>query len=158
MKSNYPNRKPMRLPNFDYSAAYAYFVTICTDQKKPLFWTNQKQNRFGDVEEAYLRDIPNIFPNSAADCFVVMPNHVHAIIQLSQSTLDSGSTLSTIVGTYKSGVSRKLHRFSDANKVWQRGFYDHVIRDQEEYLKIWNYIEENPIRWCKDALYIDTFE
>ena len=42
---------------------YPYFVTICTDQKKPLFWTNQKQNRFGDVAEAYLRDIPNIFPN-----------------------------------------------------------------------------------------------
>ena len=62
-------------------------------------------------------------------------------------------TLSTVIGLYKSGVSRKIRALSPGTSIWQRSFYDHIIRNEKEYLDDWNYIQENPAKWQEDDLF-----
>ena len=93
-----------------------------------------------------LLSLENHFPTVKMDSFVVMPNHIHAIIALSADSVK----LTTVVGSYKSYVSKKIHEKNPKIKVWQSSFHDHVIRNQQSCEKIWNYIEYNPMKWEED--------
>jgi len=99
-----------------------------------------------------LLQIPSHFPHVSIDHYVIMPNHIHAILVLDTAACTERSrpfpTLSTIVGLYKSGVSRTA-----GFPVWQKSFHDHVIRNDADYRMIWNYIETNPVRWTLDKYY-----
>ena len=143
----FPERKNPRINGYNYKTPNYYFVTICTHEKKWLFGTPGTLNSFGRIALDGLQEIHKHFPGAYTDKFVVMPNHVHAIIVLK----DNAVHLSVIVGQYKSFVSKMIHAEAPEVLVWQASYYDHVIRNQESYEKIWNYIETNPIKWQDDC-------
>ena len=156
-----PKRKPNRLQEYDYSTPNGYFVTICTQNRRNLFWknveaiTDRPENvpltNLGMLARQSIEDIPRYYPVVSVDHFVIMPNHIHLLLQIHTDN-DGRSmiapTISTVVRLMKGAVSKQAG-FS----VWQKGFYDHVVRSQRDYLDIWNYIEGNPSKWEGDKLY-----
>ena len=156
-----PKRKPNRLKFYDYSTPGAYFVTICTKDRKCIFWERvgasiarpQKPtlSRRGKIVEAAIRDIPGHYPSITVDHYVVMPNHIHLLLQI--NTDEDGRpmvapTISTVVQQLKGVVTKQI-----GQSVWQKLFHDHVIRGEKDYLKIWEYIDTNPARWEEDCFY-----
>ena len=144
-----PNRKLPRLSGFDYSSENYYFITICTKEKRCMFGEPNKLNEFGKLVENELLSIPGHYDGVATDKYVIMPNHVHAIIIIGCDGAERASpfpTLSTVVGEYKSGVTRKIREKYPRLEVWQKSFYDSIIRNEEAYLEICKYIEENQIK------------
>lgn len=161
----FPQRKPNRLTEYDYSTPNAYFLTICTENRKNLFWMdvgaiidrpeNVPLTNLGCLVRQCIIEIPMHYPMISVDNFVVMPNHIHLLLQI-HTDADGRSliapTISTVVRLMKGTVSKQAG-FS----VWQKGFYDHVIRNDKDYQSIWNYIEGNPGKWTEDQLYISPF-
>jgi REP element-mobilizing transposase RayT len=145
----FPARRSPRLKGFDYATANYYFVTICTSEKKCIFGTPEELSRMGQTAALCLQKMENHFEGVQLDKWVVMPNHVHAIVVLSDITVN----LSTVIGQYKAATTRKIRSFSPGIKVWQTSFHDHVIRNQADYERIWTYIEGNPGRWTDDCFY-----
>ena len=149
----YPVRKSTRIPYYDYSNNNYYFVTICTFDKKCIFGSTKELSCYGKIAADSIMEIEKHYSDVRIEKFVVMPNHIHIIIVIDG---DHHSTdLNTIVGAYKSGVSRKIHAMDSLIRVWQRSFHDHIIRDQKDYERIWSYIDTNPMRWDKDCFYIE---
>ncbi len=93
---------------------------------------------------------PEHFPGVQIDKYVVMPNHIHAIV-----VIGSGATasLSTVLGSYKSAVTKQSHRCFPEIRIWHKSFYDHIIRNDQSYREIWQYIDDNPRKWMDDELY-----
>ena len=159
---NLPKRKKNRLQEFDYSTPNGYFVTICTEKRRNLFWTNvgaiidRPQDvpltKIGKIVDRSIADIATHYPSVSVDHYVIMPNHVHLLIRICQNS-DGRSliapTMSTVVRLMKGAVSKQA-----GCSVWQKGFYDHVVRGNADYLDIWQYIEGNPSKWMDDRLYI----
>ena len=143
------SRKPTRIPNFDYSQNYWYFVTVCTHNKACIFGRAGENNQIGETVENHINRIPNHFTGVWVDKFVVMPNHFHAIICLGEGS----PSLPQVVGLLKSGVTREIRKKFGPMNIWQRSFHDRIIRNQTEYEKIWSYIDTNPIRWDEDCFY-----
>ncbi len=147
-----PVRKIVRLQNFDYSSTNSYFLTICTHEKHCIFGRVSQLNLLGQIAEEDLLQIPDHYQGVRIDHCVVMPNHVHAILSLEGETVKH-PTIQQIVSLYKAGVSRKIRKRDPKRIVWQRSFYEHVIRNQNDYDMIWNYIENNPVKWEMDRFY-----
>ena len=145
-----PKRKPTRIPDYNYATQNYYFVTICTNQKKCIFWTRNTLNAWGKIAEECLKNISGIYKGVKADKFTVMPNHIHAIITLEGA---SSPSLTQIIGQYKAAVTKQIHTQNTTDVVWQRSFHDHIIRNQEDYERIWLYIHGNPQRWDSDCFY-----
>ena len=159
-----PKRKPNRLTEYDYSTPNAYFITVCTDNRRNLFWKNIEAimdcpknvplTNLGIIVRRSIEDIPKHYPTISVDHFVIMPNHIHLLLQINTDP-DGRSviapTISTVVRLMKGAVSKQA-----GFTVWQKGFYDHVIRNNKDYRAIWNYIEGNPSKWAEDKLYICT--
>lgn len=161
----FPQRKPNRLTEYDYSTPNAYFLTICTENRKNLFWKNvgaiidRPENvpltNLGCLVRQCIIEIPMHYPMISVDNFVVMPNHIHLLLQIHTDANGRSliaPTISTVVRLMKGTVSKQAG-FS----VWQKGFYDHVIRNNKDYQSIWNYIQGNPSKWTEDQLYISPF-
>jgi len=153
-------RKRLRLENFDYGANGYYFITICTKDKKKLFskrvGNGLDRSGAGMIAEEHLLAIPTHFPQVRIDHYVIMPNHIHAIIVIETANVGRSRpspTLSMVVGLYKSGVSRAV-----GYPIWQKSFHDHVIRNETDYQMIWQYIENNPLQWELDELYTEERE
>ena len=161
-----PKRKQNRLTDYDYSQPNAYFITICTKDKRYIFWEpvgasiarpdTVYLSPKGKIVEEAIQNIPNYYPMISVDNFAIMPNHIHLLLQI--HTDDYGRamlapTISTVVQQMKGYVSKKL-----GESVWQKLFHDHVIRGQQDYLKIWNYIEGNPSKWEEDCFYVKEDE
>ena len=149
------SRKPPRIPEYDYSKAGYYFITICTHEKKCIFGTTEDLNEWGKIAERDLKEIPLHFPNIRMDAYIIMPNHIHAIVIMEQ---DDSTSLNQMVGLYKSGVSRKIHKMKPEAIIWQRSYYDHVIRNQVEYEKIWEYVTYNRQKWETDCYYSQVID
>ena len=161
-----PKRKRNRLKNFDYGRNGAYFVTICSKNRENILSTititgddlNRQAiiilTKNGKIAQTELLAIPLRYKGIIIRNHVIMPNHIHAIITIENDGLkmkgEAGrtGTLGLLIGGYKSGVSR-LCGFP----IWQRSFYDHVIRTDEDYNLVAQYIENNPINWEKDLFY-----
>ena len=155
-----PKRKQNRLVNYDYSKPNAYFITVCTDKRKNLFWNdvgaiidrpeNVPLTRLGVLVKQRIEDIPKYYSMISVDQYVIMPNHIHLLLQI-QSDLDGRSmiapTISTVVRMMKGAVTKQA-----GFPVWQKGFYEHIIRNDRDYQEIWNYIEGNPGKWTEDTL------
>ena len=159
-----PKRKQNRLTEYDYSTPNAYFITICTENRRNLFWKdigtvidrpeNVPLTNLGIIVRQSVMNIPKHYPTISVDRFVVMPNHVHLLLQIHTNTDGrpmAAPTISTVINQFKGIVSKKAG-FS----VWQKGFHDHVIRNEKDYLEIWNYIDGNPGKWSEDKLNTDT--
>ncbi len=156
-----PKRKQNRLTEYDYSTPNAYFITFCTRNRKNLFWTdvgtatgypkNIPLTSLGIMVKQVIRDIPRYYPAVTVDHAVIMPDHIHLLLQINTDADGrpmAAPTISTIINQTKGVISKKAG-FS----VWQKGFYDHVIRNDNDYREIWNYIEGNPSKWTEDTLY-----
>ena len=145
----YPVRKSTRLPGFDYTQPNYYFVTICAHEKQCLFGAPDFLNGIGKIAYTEMENLPSHYSGVFVDCFVIMPNHVHAILVLENTTV----SLDKIIGLYKSGVSRRARPITQGKPLWQRSFHDHVIRNQASYEKIWNYVTHNSQKWEDDYFY-----
>ncbi len=151
-----PKRKQNRLSCFDYRSPGYYFITICTKHKDKLFWNSldlEKSNLsdIGLIAEQCIFSIPQIYPTVHLDKFTIMPNHVHLILYLEEKgEYSNGPSISSIVGQMKRMVSMKARK-----EVWQRSFYDHIIRNEVDYQMIWKYIEDNPRKWKEDCFFIE---
>ncbi|MBQ3529175.1 MAG: transposase [Oscillospiraceae bacterium] len=155
-----PKRKPNRLPNFDYSAPGAYFITICTKDKRNLFWTNvgasiarPQLTRWGEIAANAICNISKHYPAISVDRYVVMPNHIHLLLQI--NTDENGRpmvapTISVVIQQLKGIITKQV-----GQSVWQKLFHDHIIRSEADYFKIWEYIENNPAKWEDDCFYKD---
>lgn len=162
----YPVRKVHRLKHFDYSTPAVYFITICTAGRKKLFWDsfphsatspqNVPLSTLGRIVCNTIESIPAHYSFVTVDHFVVMPNHVHLLIQLhpNEDLLTSNApSISTIINQMKGIISKQA-----GHSIWQKHFYDHIIRNEKEYQAIWTYIETNPLQWTDDELYIPDTE
>ena len=119
-----------------------------------IFGNPGKLNIYGEIARSDLQNMVYHFEYLELIKYVVMPNHIHAIIRIGCDK-DSGKrpNLNTVVGLYKSGVTRKIREIHPDLVVWQRSFHDHVIRNQQGYEKIWTYIDNNPLKWEEDCFY-----
>ena len=148
------SRKSPRIKNYDYSGENYYFVTICTAEKKCIFGKPGQLNQLGMIAWEDMSKISQHYENIRIDNFIVMPNHIHAIIEIqSVAKEEKRKSLDTVIGLYKSGVSKKIHFIYPDLKIWQRSFHDHVIRNQQQYEKIWNYVAYNHQKWEEDCFH-----
>ena len=145
-------RRSPRLEGWDYGTPGAYFVTVVTHLRQPLFGAINDEgvlNRsdLGAIAEGEWWRVATLVPNAESPVFVLMPNHVHGIVyvNLNPDGTSAASHLSRFVGRYKAAVSRQAGR-----AIWQRSFYDRVIRDERELEALWEYVESNPGRWAED--------
>ena len=163
----------MRLHDVDYSAPGAYFITICTQEKQKMLSyivgaihespaMNVKLSEYGEFVERYIQIARERF-DIEINQYVIMPNHVHLIIEIvpngaraiRESPLRSRSIISQVVGFIKANSSKEIHRTNPDIKIWQRGFYDHIIRDERDYEEISKYARENPLKWRYDELFCE---
>ena len=150
-EDRFPTRKNPRMRGYDYATPNYYFITICTNQKKCLFWSNGKLNRYGRIAYDAIMQISEHFPGNRVEKFVVMPNHIHMILVVEPG----GKDTSVVVGSFKSRVSKVVHQIHPELRLWQVSYHDHCIRNQQQYEHIWMYIETNPMRWEKDCFYTE---
>lgn len=154
-----PRRKNIRLKDYDYSQNGYYFVTICTHEKKCVLWGpnvgapigRPELSEIGNIIENAIKNIPAIYKNVLIDNYVIMPNHIHMIIVLQDSEggrAMHAPTISTIINQFKGYVTKQI-----GQSIWQKSFHDHIIRNDKEYHEIYEYIENNPLKWELDKYY-----
>lgn len=162
-------RKNNRLEFYDYSQNGAYFITICTRGKQKIFWIDDKSqnsvgadiirphdklNDLGLIVECAIEQITEYYPNTMIDKYVIMPNHVHILMRIENDEFNgriiSAPTISIIIGQMKRWVSKQI-----GYPIWQKSFHDHVIRNEADYQRIWQYIDTNPIKWELDCYYTE---
>lgn len=147
-----PKRKLPRLKGYDYSSENYYSVTICTNNKVCIFGMPNDPTVYGRIAKEHLLNIEKHYEGVFIDRYVIMPNHIHAIVVIGCDPETERSrpfpTLDTVLGLYKSGVSREIHKISPEIKVWQKSYFDEIIRNKDAYQEICRYIDENPIKWA----------
>ena len=158
-----PKRKPNRLKDYDYSQNGGYFVTICTRNKEKLLCNIVGGGAFiapqvvltetGKIVEKYILST-NKIDHVTVEKYVVMPNHIHLLIFIdnaygtSKAPSPTNAILPHLVSTLKRFCNRDI-----GENIFQRSFHDHVIRDENDYRKIWEYIDTNPAKWEEDCFY-----
>ena len=158
------SRKNIRLKNFNYASGRYYFITICCYKQKSFFGKIQKEdmtlNSFGQIAYQEWLNMHEKRVNLKLDKFIIMPNHMHGIINsdamTGEASLALTNVLGNIIGGYKSAVTKEINkRIGDINKteVWQRSYWDRVIRNETELYEIRNYIKNNPLSWELDKYY-----
>jgi putative transposase len=179
------HRRSIRIPEYDYSYPGAYFITICTYKHESLFGEiengEMKLTEFGQIAHNRWRLLPERFINIQMDQFVVMPNHIHGILVITDPDLVGAGlapapeaiaqphagqpqglplrpTVGYVVGAYKSLVVNECLKICKIKqeimgKIWQRNYYEHVIRDHKSFQNITNYIIHNPAQWEQDQLF-----
>ncbi len=158
-----PQRKPTRLKGYDYGTPGAYFVTICTHERKCILSNIVGEGLcalpqniltpIGKEIEKSIQYINNHDIGAKIDQYVIMPNHVHFIVILDDSGGHGNPPLQNVIGQLKSYTTNKF-----GGVLWQRSYHDHIIRGEKDYQKIWEYIETNVIRWDKDCFYTNEEE
>jgi REP element-mobilizing transposase RayT len=180
--SNQHHRRSLRLKGYDYSQEGLYFVTICCQNRLCRFGQivngEMMLNEYGKIAYNEWLNLQKRYPNVTLDVFQIMPNHIHGIIALdtvgatlavapnnnSVAQNDKGAgaspapTIGNIVGAYKSLVMNTcLQMFKSQNKymgkLWQRNYYEHIIRNNKSYQNIADYIIKNPAKWCEDKFF-----
>jgi REP element-mobilizing transposase RayT len=155
MRSHTDPRRPLRLKGYDYSQPGAYFITICTHERIPLFGEiiahQMRPNSYGMIVTAVWNELPDHYPNAALDAFIVMPNHIHGIIILGDEA-GKRYPLPEIARGFKTFSARAINerRQTRTAPLWHRGYYEHVVRDEKALSGIREYIVNNPARWSDD--------
>ena len=145
----YFKRKNPRLKDYDYTSGGYYFITICTADKKHFFGEIEEDkiqlNEIGKLAYDNIENLEKIYETIKIDKFVVMPNHIHMIIIIDKGT---DLTLSRITKQYKEWITKTIKK-----SIWQKSYYDHIIRNEKDYYRIWKYIDENVLKWSLDKYY-----
>lgn len=174
-----PRRKPIRLPAFDYASEGAYFVTLVTQSRECLFgeiiYDEMVLSEFGRIVTDEWERSTLIRTEIQLGAYVVMPNHFHGIVHIFQNVVTVGAyghtplhetkysntknefcspshTLGAMVRGFKSSVTTRINtlRGTPGVPVWQRNYYDHIIRSERSYTAVEQYIQDNPQRWAAD--------
>ncbi|AFZ30581.1 hypothetical protein Glo7428_2037 [Gloeocapsa sp. PCC 7428] len=176
------HRRSIRLKGYDYSSVGAYFITICTHQRRCLFGVIRngvmELNAYGQIVAECWQQIPQHFSRVQLDAFVVMPNHVHGILMITNNGRDMAITndgrdmampcpyqgkfgkpipgsLPTMIGSFKSAATKRINIIRSAPKtpVWQKNYYERIIHDKSSLPRVRHYIQMNPIAWENDRLH-----
>ena len=156
--ASFPKRKKNRLECYDYSQDGAYFITICTEDKQCILSRiipSQKEyesptvqlTEAGRLIEREIGRLNETYTSLSVDNYVIMPNHLHLLIMLESPDLKETNRvqLKRAINQFKGSVSKKIGR-----SIWQKGYHDHIVRDDRDYERRWLYIEDNPRRWDED--------
>ena len=162
-----PKRKSLRLKTFDYSSNGAYYVTVCVEGKRQLLGEVVgddahiipicRLSQYGCVVRKYIENINLVYSGVWVDKYIVMPNHIHLILFVDQVKTGDGplraaaptsAIIPTVVRSLKTMVTKEV-----GISLWQRSYHDHIIRDENEYQEIWQYIDQNPAKWADDEYY-----
>ena len=165
-KNSFPQRKSMRLKSFDYSSTGAYFLTLCIQDRKNILSTVvgegsplPKLTNYGEIVDKWILKIPEKYEDYSIDTYVVMPNHVHILLSVMKNggRGDPSPTVSNVVGWLKYQVTKEINeiRGTAGTRVFQRTFWEHIVRNREDYYGIYKYILDNPKTWCYDKLYTE---
>ena len=164
MKIDCPKRKPNRLSFYSYSNVGFYFLTVCARNKEKLFGTivgggahdapQVQLSKIGKTVEQYIRSTHNI-PHVSVDKYVIMPNHFHMILVIEQGETTEFSSRANEAVPHAIGTLKRLCNRDLGENVFQRGYHDHVIRGEQDYQKIWSYIDDNPRRWKEDCMFVE---
>ena len=169
MDKKLPSRKHTRLKNYDYSTTGAYFVTICTQDRKcflshivgrgftPAEIGEIKYTKYGEIAKEQLLLLEKRYSCLRIDQYVIMPNHIHILFLLDKETAGASPcpTIMDIVCAYKSLTTRKCKKAGFTDKLFQNSFYEHIIRNTNDYEEICKYISDNPSSWVFDELYTE---
>jgi len=163
------DRSSIRLSSFDYSSSGSYFITIYSYNMNCIFMNcifgdviDEKLilNNCGNIAKEYWSEIPEHFEKAEIDEFIIMPNHVHGIINIiddvgvghvhsdyNQYQKIIPESIGSIIRSYKGAVTKWIHENTEIINVWQRNYYEHIIQNDDELFRIREYIEFNPINW-----------
>ena len=157
------HRRTIRLKGYDYSQPGAYLVTICVWQRECLFGDvideEMVLSEYGRIVEECWYELPEHYPYLELDAFVIMPNHVHIVIMITgtvgaglKPALTKRHGIPEIIRALKTFSARSINiiRNTQGRPVWQRNYYEHVIRNKSELFKIRQYIQNNPLSWFLD--------
>jgi REP element-mobilizing transposase RayT len=167
------NRKSNRLQGYDYSQDNLYFVTPCVQNRwcclGNILNGVMHKNQYGEIVEQRWYWLMEQYPYLVSHAFVVMPNHVHGVLEIDRHRVGTGhdlslhdtpmkiKSLSELMGAFKTTSSKHIHLAGLHAFSWQRSFHDRIIRDDLAYEKICNYIDTNPLRWNEDLFYNNDF-
>ena len=142
-----PKRKQLRLQQFDYNQNGAYFITLCVKDRKQILSNivgddaHIVPKKCGEIVEKYIKNVPEIKK------YVIMPDHIHMIIDTINGSMKASTptrNISSVVRSLKALTTKEI-----GQSIFQRSFYDHVIRNEQDYKEVWDYIEKNPYRWIE---------
>lgn len=174
MNKPLPQRRSIRLTDYNYSREGLYFVTICCQDKICLFGKIEDGetllNEAGEMAKQCWLDIPNHYPHVILHEFVIMPNHIHGILEivdhvgaknLSPEFKSPAKTIGSVIRGFKIGVTKWYNQNKRANNysplqsknIWQRNYYEHIICNEKSFLNISDYIMNNPHNWINDEYY-----
>lgn len=176
------NRHSIRLPGYDYTQPGAYYLTILTHKREHLFGEVvggvMELSPVGEVVQEEWLKIPTHFSNVVLDAYVIMPDHTHGIVVITEGEVHTGKgkafsddfvkssenalpirlgsepgSIPAIVQNFKSITSRKINKLLKApgSTIWHRNYYEHVIRDEADFKRIATYIQQNPLKWETDG-------
>ena len=161
-----PRRKRIRLQSYDYNSPGYYFITVCVEGKRKLLGEivgtglpdgpKQQLTHFGQIVDRQLRIMSDFYDDILLEKYVIMPNHVHLLIRIigvwesDGQSVGTNSKIAKFIGTFKRFTNKAC-----GMNIWQSRSHDHVIRGERDYRKIWQYIEENPMRWLDDCFYME---
>ncbi len=174
---DYPNRKPIRLTEYDYASPGAYFVTVCTHDRRCILSRIDvgeglappvvTLTPIGQCVEEQIRALPLRYPSVQIDSYIIMPNHIHLIVTLretaggaspSPTSEDLGQqhspALFDVIRVLKSLTTRLSRDKLGSLPLWQRSYYEHIIRSEDDYRQIGDYIASNPGKWAEDRYYM----
>ena len=173
MKDGVPERKANRLATYNYSQSGVYFITICSKNKRCTFGTivgggvpDAPRTRLSPTGKIVARQLGNMiafYPHVRIEKYVVMPNHIHLLIAIQEGPSGASRTppptsarASQVIPMFISTLKRLTNKTA-GHALWQRGYYDHIIRSPDDYNTIWHYIDTNPAKWAQDTLYVTDF-
>lgn len=167
------HRQSIRIPNFDYAQPGAYFITIVTFDRICLLGRVSDDkvilNPIGTMVDYEWKHLAHRFKHVELGPWIVMPNHVHGIINIIETPANNQETresfgspvrgsIPTIIRSFKSTVTKRYQDIAEQQPrpIWQRGYYDHIIRDEIDHKNIYDYILDNPRRWSEDEEFLQT--
>ena len=159
-------RKINRLKSWNYSNNGGYFITICTDNRKHILskicvgdgFPVPQLTKTGQIVDDYIKNINLKYSCVTVSEYVIMPNHIHLLLLIDNNgTGNPSPTVGNIIGWFKYNTTKSVNEEykSAGNKLWQRSYYDHIIRDEKDYMEKLNYILSNPLKWFDDEYYSD---
>ena len=160
-----PKRKSPRLPGYDYNSGGTYFITICTQNRECLLSQIVGDDAHG-VPKSCLTDMGKIvekyilsgnrLDRITVDKYVIMPNHVHLLLIVDdmpdgppRATAPTQASIPSFISAWK-----RLSQKEIGKKIFQRSYHDHIVRNEKDYLRIWQYMENNPKQWEMDCFYV----
>jgi len=170
MQNKLPSRKQTRLKGYDYTSTGYYFITICTKGRGNILGDVVgcdafiappfvELSEYGLVVDKYINRISSMYGEFYVDKYIIMPNHIHMILVkiafditqehgVMKASRPTSASISSVIRSLKTMITKEIKV-----RVWQTSFHDHIIRDEKDYHRIWQYIDTNPAKWQDDRYY-----